>query len=345
LSTGRAEHDLVVLQSFPVPRPTTNPYLVMLQDSLQAVAGVQVLNFSWRGALLGRYDVFHVHWPETLLEGHSLVKSLVREILAVLLLARLWLTRTPIVRTVHNIELPHDRPWHEILLLKAIDRWTTFRIRLNTATELPPAQPAVTIALGHYRDWFAGYPHRAVVPGQVGYMGLIRRYKGVENLIEAFRGTQPLMSGLTLRIGGKPSTPELAQALTALAGDDTRITLDFRFLSDSELVELVTSSQLVVLPYRAMHNSSSALAALSLGRPVLVPENAVNTALADEVGPGWLFCYRGTLGDEDIVRALTAIRDHPAPAQPDLSRREWAKAAAEHVAAFRAAVSARHGTL
>ena len=31
---------LVVLQSFPRPRPTTNPYLVMLRDSLEALPGV-----------------------------------------------------------------------------------------------------------------------------------------------------------------------------------------------------------------------------------------------------------------------------------------------------------------
>jgi beta-1,4-mannosyltransferase len=340
---SRNHGGLVVLQSFPVPRPTTNPYLVMLQDSLRDVPGVRVLNFSWRSALLGRYDVFHVHWPETLLEGHSLLKSLAREMLAVALLLRLWLTRTPIVRTVHNIELPHDRPWHEILLLKAIDRQTASRIRLNTLTQLPTGQPARTIRHGHYRDWFAGYPGRAVVPGQVGYVGLIRRYKGVESLIEAFRATDGIMPGLTLRVGGKPSTPELARALADAAHADPRIGLDLHFLSDPELVELVSSSELVVLPHRAMHNSGSTLAALSLDRPVLVPESAVNAELADEVGPGWVFCYRGTLAGEDIVRTLTEIRQHPAPTAPDLSRRDWDQVGADHVAAYRAALAARRG--
>jgi beta-1,4-mannosyltransferase len=336
------EQRLVVLQSFPVPRPTTNPYLVMLQDSLR-VAGVQVLNFSWRRALLGRYQVFHVHWPEAMLEGRNFIKTLVRQALAVLLLVRLRLARRPIVRTVHNIQLPEGRPWHEKLLLKAIDRQTSSWIRLNTTTELPLGQPATTIALGHYRDWFARYPQRTVVAGQVGYIGLIRRYKGVENLIEAFRATSSLMPGLSLRISGKSSTSELAHTLTDLAGDDSRISLDFRFLSQPELVELVTSSQLVALPFRAMHNSSSAIAALSLGRPVLVPENRVNAALADEVGPGWVFCYRGTLRGDDIVQALAAIRDHPAPAPPDLSRRGWEQAGAAHISAYRAALSLRRG--
>ena len=53
----------VVQQSFPTPRPTTNPYLVMLRDAVDAVPGVTVRTFSWRAALTRRADVFHVHWP------------------------------------------------------------------------------------------------------------------------------------------------------------------------------------------------------------------------------------------------------------------------------------------
>lgn len=57
---------IVVLQSFRTPRPTTNPYIVMLGETLRTTPGVVLLNFSWRRALFGRFDVFHVHWPEIL---------------------------------------------------------------------------------------------------------------------------------------------------------------------------------------------------------------------------------------------------------------------------------------
>ncbi len=58
---------LRVLQSFKEPGPYTNPYVVMLREALTATPGLEVLTFSWRTALLGRYDVFHVHWPETII--------------------------------------------------------------------------------------------------------------------------------------------------------------------------------------------------------------------------------------------------------------------------------------
>ena len=94
---------LTVLESFPEPRPTTNPYIVMLREALEGTPGVRVLTFSWRTALTADYDVFHVHWPDILASGQSPLKTLARQALLALLLLRLRLTRTPVVRTLHNL--------------------------------------------------------------------------------------------------------------------------------------------------------------------------------------------------------------------------------------------------
>jgi beta-1,4-mannosyltransferase len=335
--------ELVVLQSSPPPRPTTNPYIVMLGRALEGESGVRRLHFSWRVALLGRFDVFHVHWPEILVDGHSPVKKLARQTLTLALLARLAIRRTPIVRTVHNLELPQGISRREVLLLGIISRMTTLRIRVNPITEIPAHQPHVTIPHGHYRAWFAERPRAEKTPGRIGYVGLVRRYKGVEQLVTAFRGVGPDGSDLSLRIGGKPSTPELASTIRALAGEDDRISLDLRFLSDDELVEIVSSSELVVLPYRFMHNSGGTLAALSLDRPVLVPDNDVNRALADEVGPGWVHLFNGDLLPDDLLAAAGDARTGRRSTAPDLSGREWDHAGAAHADAYRRALRLRRG--
>ncbi len=67
----------------------------------------------------------------------------------------------------------------------------------------------------------------------------------------------------------------------------------------------------MVLPYREMHNSGAALTALSLNRPVLVPDNEVNRELAEEVGPGWVFRYDGELTGRHLLDALAAHRARP----------------------------------
>jgi glycosyltransferase involved in cell wall biosynthesis len=330
---------LVVLQSFPRPRPTTNPYLVMLRDGLAALPGVQVPTFSWRRALLSRYDVFHVHWPEILVNGHSPLKKLARQCLFVLLLLRLRLTRRPLVRTVHNLRLPEGITRRERALLRWAERWTALRIRINEATEVDDGTPVATIVHGHYRDWYGAHPRATREPGRLTFFGLVRRYKGVDQLVTAFQEV-PEASGLTLRIAGQPSSDDLADVLRAAAARDGRISLSLEYLSDPDLVTEVTGAELVVLPYREMHNSGGALTALSLDTPVLVPDNEANQRLSDEVGPGWVHRYSGTLTAGHLAAALTALRTSPPAAAPDLGHRDWARVGEGHVVAYRRALAA-----
>ena len=84
---------LVVLQSSPRPRATTNPYNVMLGRLLEQDAEVELRYFAWRTAIFGRYDVFHAHWPEILVDGHSPAKKLARQGLALIFFTLLRVRR------------------------------------------------------------------------------------------------------------------------------------------------------------------------------------------------------------------------------------------------------------
>lgn len=332
---GGRVRPLTVLESFPDPRPTTNPYIVMLRDALAAQDGLQLLTFSWRRALLGRWDVFHTHWPEILVSGRTPLRAVIRQVLFSLVLLRARLLHRPMVRTLHNLELPSDLSAVQTILLKTAYRWTTLVITINSTTPSPDDAMHARILHGHYRDWFERVPQSASTPGRVCFVGLIRRYKGVDSLISAFSDL-PADDGLTLRICGRPSNDGLAQELTELAGGDPRISLHFAYLSDEELVAEITAAELVVLPYREMHNSGGALAALSLNRPVLVPDNEANRALAAEVGGEWVQRYSGSLTGEDIVQAMKVATD--LRGGPDLGRRDWGQVGFDHLAAFRRAV-------
>ncbi|RWZ59557.1 glycosyl transferase [Labedella populi] len=337
---------ILVQQSFPEPRPTTNPYIVMLRDNLEATDGIEVRTFSWRRALLGRYDVFHAHWPEILVTGHSPVKTAARSLLTALLVARWRVTRTPVVRTVHNLHRPDGLGRTQSALLGVIERATAHAIVLNESTVLddstvlPRHTPTTLVLHGHYRDWFARFPQRDAVPGRFSYFGLIRRYKGVDSLLRAFHG---LPGAYSLRIAGKARADELALELTALANRDERVDLTLEFLSEPELVDVARQGELVVLPYREMHNSGGALAALSVDRPVLVPANKVNARLAHEVGDGWVHQYEGELDSATLRSAMAAVQAGGRSARPDLSRRDWDRAGRAHLTAYREALSSRSG--
>ncbi|MFD4422840.1 glycosyltransferase [Agromyces sp. NPDC058484] len=327
-----------MLQSFPEGRPTTNPYLLQLSDSLRP--STVVLGFSWPRALFARYDVFHVHWPELLCRGTTPARSLARRTLVRALLMRLRLTRVALVRTLHNAS-PHEQGGRsEGELLRRLDARTTLWIALNPTTARPsaahPGSPLVTIPHGDYRAWFERMPRPGQVPGRLAFAGFIRPYKGVEELMAAFAALPD--DSLTLRIVGRPASPELATAIRTSAGADHRISLNLDYVSDEELAEELGRAELVVLPYRTMHNSGAALLALSLGRPVLVPVTEVNASLSREVGAGWVHTFSPPLAPHALARAIAALRETPRSPAPDLSERTWPGIADLHREAYDRAV-------
>jgi beta-1,4-mannosyltransferase len=331
---------LVVLSSFPQPRPTTNPYIAMLAEALRSTSGVELRTFTWRRALLEPFDVFHAHWPENLVTGRLGVKKGARQAMFAAFLARLARPDVGVVRTVHN-RAPHEQlSVVEHALLDRFDRVTDRRILLNESDAPPSSVPATTILHGHYRDWFAGYPTEEARPGAVLFTGLIRSYKNVPALVTAFRQVDD--PGYTLSVVGSPSSDAMRADVMRAAGGDNRIDLSLSYVSDAELVRHVTRSQLVVLPYAEMYNSGALLMSLSLGRHVLVPHNPVSQALADEVGGGWVQHFTGELTSSDIVRAVHRVHAQPEPEPPDLSRREWATIGAQHRAVYKAALGQGH---
>ncbi|WP_309133823.1 glycosyl transferase [Cellulomonas sp.] len=307
-------------------------------DQMLAGAGgdVDVATFSWREALLGRYDVLHVHWPEQLVRSRSRWRRAARHVALRALLARVRRTRTPVVRTLHN-PAPHEHGTSaEARAMAAVDAATTLYVLLNPATRAPGGAPAVPVPLGHYRDVFAHHPRAAARRGHLVTVGLLRPYKGAEALLAAFRALPD--PDLRLTVAGRP-TADLAPRLVAAAEEDDRVTLDLRFVPDATFVQHVTSAELVVLPYQEMTNSGILVAALSLDRPCLVPASPTNAAIAAEVGPGWVLQYEGPFDERVLREGLARARAVPRHAPPDLSARDTAAVGAAHDAAYRAALA------
>lgn len=327
-----------VLTSYRRPSATTNPYIIQLHRELAGCPELLVAPFSLREALFGSYDVFHLHWPEVLWSARSRVRRAAKQLLLLLFLLRLQFGSTAVVSTVHNLR-PHEVPDRlGSFLVERLKRRVDLRIRLNAHRHEEVPEPSVEILHGDYRDWFAEFPRSAVVPGRIVFFGLVRAYKGVEALIPAFLAAAT--PGLTLLIAGRPAEASLPQALAELAGMRPEIELRLRFLADEELVSVVSSAELVVLPYRDMFNSGSQLAALSLARPVLVPDSAVNRLVRDEVGPEWVTLF-GNLSGAEIDQAITRARNLAQGSAPDLSARTWEGVASAHLAAYLQAIAYR----
>ncbi|WP_426323950.1 glycosyltransferase [Microbacterium sp. E-13] len=309
-----------------------------------AAPGINVRFFDWRTALSGRYDVLHIHWPEYLVRGEGKKDALAALIRVPLLARRIRRDKIAVVRTLHNLT-PHEAGHRlEPKLTAMLSRTVHKNIALNRATELDESEQPEVILHGDYIERFSGIPRAQQVDGRVLYFGLLRRYKGVDALVSAFESAaDPSMS---LRLVGRPQNQAMRDSVARLSASDPRITSDLRFVPDGDLVREVSQAQLVVLPYREMHNSGSLLVALSLGRPVLTIDTPVNRSIQEEVGPGWIWLYEGDLTSDRLVSALNEVRSlaRAEGEVPQFDERDWASVGRKHRRVYEDAVRLARGS-
>lgn len=322
----------------------SNPYNAMLYDALSE-RGVEVVEFGVREVLRQRPDVVHVHWPESALNKPRRRAAAFRsvQLLVVLGLARRRGAR--VVWTAHNARSHFRRYpraerlwWHAFVRL--VDGWislsSTASAEVLAAHPRLADRPTAVVAHGHYRGAYPDGPAERFAPGRtVVFAGRVKPYKGVPELLAAFsRLDRP---DVRLVVAGRCDDAELAAELSRTT--DPRVDLRLREIPESEVVPLLRGADLVVLPFRAVLNSGSAMLALSFGAPVLCPATGALAELADAV-PGWVLTYDGELTAEVISAAL----DQGRPAGlPDLSCFDWSELAGQTLAFYLAVLAAHAG--
>ncbi|CAJ0557431.1 unnamed protein product, partial [Mesorhabditis spiculigera] len=183
----------------------------------------------------------------------------------ILLMLRLRLTGTPIVRTAHNVRAHETGSRTETALLRWCDRQTRTWIVLNELSTVPTGTERVLIPHGDYADWFAGYLKSEPIAGRVISFGLIRPYKGNRVAARGPSPTSPLPAqGCVSSAAEHRRTPCRRRICGA---QSSRITAALDYVEDSTLALEITAAQLVVLPYQNMHNSGALLLALYSNAP------------------------------------------------------------------------------
>jgi glycosyltransferase involved in cell wall biosynthesis len=123
-------------------------------------------------------------------------------------------------------------------------------------------------------------PELAAVEGPVIlFFGLLRPYKGLDVLLEAFRDVQ----GAELWIAGNPRMPlEPLEDAARRAGGTVRFIP--RFVRDAEIPALMRRADVVVLPYREIDQSGVLYAALPFGKPLVLSDVGGFSELAERHG-------------------------------------------------------------
>ena len=339
------------LQVLAFPKQGDNPFLAKFSDGLEQ-HGAAVHDFTFRSALARRYDVFHVHWPDSHLLTRSWWRALGKHARLALLLWYLRCRGTHIVWMMHNLE-PHEKNhWlSSWLFARWFPRACTHAIALSQhalrlSQQLYPALERKRITViphGHYRDarqpqWSRRASRAALQLPQRAFtmlfFGGIRPYKNVPRLLDAFR--QLPGDHIQLVVAGLPALGVTAEELEQQASLDPRVSLYLRFIPEADVPKFMAAADLVVLPFHSILNSGSVLLALSHDRAVLAPRMGALPEIQAQVGRRWLRLYE----DEMCTAALRVALQEPTPHEdetPDLSAFDWEPIAERTVEFYRLA--------
>jgi len=223
-------------------RRSDNPYGELLYRDMPTF-GIEADGFSLWRALWGRYDIFHLHWPECYL-NRPWPKAMIGTLLVLFSTAWVRSRGTRILWTVHNPHshaLCHPRieAWFWRLFTAMLDGFVSLSefcaqwVRTNIPC-LRQAETA-TIPHGHYRESYSASTGKSTARDALGlgrqqtvllFFGGVSPYKNVPHLIATFR--RAALPDAIMLIAGRADSKKYGRHVEISANGDARIKLDLR---------------------------------------------------------------------------------------------------------------------
>jgi beta-1,4-mannosyltransferase len=281
------------------PRPRRNPFQAVLYNQL-ASRGIAALNLTsaelpaFVQLRRGEGPVgLHLHWTYPVLRDCTSARDAERTVDRFLSdldsardaqMALLW--------TVHNV-LPHDcaYPVPEARLRAGVAmRSDLVHVMCPATLELAspyydlPKERTRVIPHPTYTGWYPTEPSPPQARAELGvapdsptfvFVGSIRAYKGLDNLLSAFervRSRWPGQPRPRLLIAGRPSSDVDAAQLKSWVQELEGASMEPRHVDETRLATYLNAADVVVLPYENILNSGVLMAALTFRRTVVVPQ-------------------------------------------------------------------------
>lgn len=317
-------------------RSNDNPYQKLFADALEG-AGVSVARMKCKRLFpieeirQSELQVVHMDWAHKFYGGRN---RLFAQFKTMSFRRRLKaLGSRKLVWTIHNLfrheaTMPSRREM-------SIRRWIASQCDAlvalsNCAADqvrellMPPDSVIVRVVPhGHYADVYPNEVSQAEARRHLGledvrrcvlFLGLLRRYKGVDLLIRAF--SRVGKRGDALVIAGLPSfgfdVVELERMARDLCPEGCRILIKAQEVDDSDIQFYYNACDIVALPFRRVLNSGSVLLAMSFGKCVVSPRLG---SIPEIACPDGYFGYDSGQ-TEGLAEALRDAMD-----QPDLHER------------------------
>jgi glycosyltransferase involved in cell wall biosynthesis len=219
-----------------------------------------------------KYDVVHVQWVP-LAERTTIFMRVLR--------AACRRSGTLLVVTAHNA-MPHDRPGADAAVVRRnldcadlvvaqtdhVAKELVDDVGVSAAIATIPHGPMFVDQPLPSRDEAAARLGRTAAP-TVLLFGLIRPYKGVDILADAWPDVLASVPGAKLLVVGKLLDPTVRPALERLRAQPGVDVVD-HYVSMAQMLDYYAVCDVVVFPYRRISQSGGLMTAAGLGRPTVI---------------------------------------------------------------------------
>lgn len=241
---------------------------------------VQIIHLHWINEYVGR-----ICWSGNSLKARLRIWLLIFDVLMV------RLRGVKVIWTVHN-RLSHEsldqereivgRRWLARTVTRLIFHSPEARTEIEQLLSTRLAHRSSVIPHGHYLGIYPADPTREQQLREqfnlrdndtiIVFFGALRRYKGIGQLLQAFRATHNPQ--LRLIIAGRPFDSEIGDDIQKAAAEDPRICTYLGFIPTADVGPLYAIADLAAIPFERTLTSGSAILALSMGKAVLLPDEA-----------------------------------------------------------------------
>ena len=306
-----------------------NPYQKQLTEHLVEL-GIQVEGIDQSKIFLPTAvtqwipDILHLHWLHTYFRAPNAVKSLFRLVKFISGLVILRLRGVKIVWTAHNLN-SHEK------LYVWLDQICTFivaklahaiiahceaaKCEIATTLQLRNKEKIFVIPHGNYTSYYENKidPVEARKTLNIPnsnfvflFLGLIRPYKGMFELLEAFK--QLHHDKVQLVIAGKIWNDELAEQIRQKTEGHNNIKFVPGFVPDGQIQVYMNACDVTVFPYRDVLTSGAVILAMSFGRTCIAPRMGCIGEILDNSGA---FLYDPNL-EEGLFQAMNRAVENSA---------------------------------
>ena len=269
---------------------------------------------------------FHLHWlNKILLDSKNIGEASDKAEIFLRKLRRFKFSGGRIVWTIHNV-FSHDFPFQRVErnLSKEIIKLAD-AIHIHSIQSLPeissdfniPDKKIFVHRHGSYVGTYPDFVNRGRARQEFGlsesdevilFIGQIRPYKGIKDLITAFEILAKENARLKLILAGSGSFGDLLDNLDPQIKD--RILIHNRFIDDMEIQFFMHAADFSVLPYRNILTSGSLLLSLSFGLPAVVPSRGmIREVLAPDKRniSNCGVCYLPEAGADGLIEAMRTM--------------------------------------